>query len=267
MLVAGRIQFALLHFLNPDFSSVSDAANNLTPEGFTPFAQLGNATVIHGDCRLVTPKLATVDLLLTDPPYGTEVEGDGYGRRQNYGGVGRKIAGDSDLRALAAVLAMVNSSKAAVFASPKRTHEVGTLMELMGWEVVHQFVWDKGQPGLGGGIRYQHENILIATRGKWGGGCGISSVLRVMSDARGGIHPHAKPVALMGMLLDYCNAESVFDPFMGTGATLVAAKQRGITSLGTDLEQVYCGHAAKTLAQEDLLLSKPTPVQEELIIT
>lgn len=230
-----------------------------------PFFKEGDSEIHSGDSVKLIPWLECGDTLVSDPPYGTEVEADGYGRRQNYGGVGRKIAGDSDLRAFAAVMAMVTCSKAAVFASPKREHEVVLLLELIGWEVVHQAVWDKGIPGLGGGIRYQHECILFATRGKWSGACGMSSVLRVTSDSRGGIHPHAKPVALMGMILDYCGAKHVIDPFAGTGATLLAAKARGIRYTGIELEPDYCAHAKKQLAQEELFATVE-PVEEQTLL-
>lgn len=64
-------------------------------------------------------------------------------------------------------------------------------------------------------------------------------------------HPTQKPLAVMSWALSFFpGCESVFDPFMGSGTALRAAKDHGIKSVGIELEERYCEIAARRMAQE-----------------
>ncbi len=78
-------------------------------------------------------------------------------------------------------------------------------------------------------------------------------------------HPAQKPIALMSQIVAVSSrpADTVLDPFMGSGTTLVAAKRLGRKAIGIEMEEKYCEIAAKRLAQGALPLSigpdEPSP--------
>jgi site-specific DNA-methyltransferase (adenine-specific) len=65
------------------------------------------------------------------------------------------------------------------------------------------------------------------------------------------VHPTQKPLALMNWVLSlYPSCNTILDPFMGSGTTLVAAKNLDRKAIGIEIEEKYCEIAAKRLAQE-----------------
>ena len=68
-------------------------------------------------------------------------------------------------------------------------------------------------------------------------------------------HPTMKPIALMQWCLGFLpDAETILDPFMGSGTTLRAAKDLRRKAIGIELEEKYCEIAVKRLRQEVLPL-------------
>jgi DNA modification methylase len=69
-------------------------------------------------------------------------------------------------------------------------------------------------------------------------------------------HPTQKPLSLMKWCMSQAIVtgrmplESVVDPYMGSGTTLIASKQFGVKAVGVDREEAYCEIAAKRLSQE-----------------
>tara|TARA_A100000172_G_scaffold26952_1_gene15827 strand:- start:1360 stop:2037 length:678 start_codon:yes stop_codon:yes gene_type:complete len=219
---------------------------------------IGDCTLYSGDCLEIIPMLYGYDAVVTDPPYGTAAVG-------SYNRAGDLILNDDDLSVVSAALAAINCNDMIVFYSPRKAAEFYTELSFVPW--YGEIVWDKKAPGMGGGLRYQHENIACAgDPSRWSGAFSIISIYR---DAQK--HPHQKPIQLMEMLLRNFNAEHILDPFMGSGSTGVACAKLGKKFIGIELDPKHfdtaCSRIEEAYKQRDLFVAPPAaPVQEGLAL-
>lgn len=221
-----------------------------------PYYQDDLVTIYHGDCLEIDVWLEA-DVLITDPPYGTQfTEANprgGYGRRQDAlgrgsrhapatPGMGAWIANDATTETRDRVIERWGIKPKAVFGSPRAVDPPG--------EWADRLVWDKKRLGMNGGPwRYQHETIFVSA-GFVRTSNEASSILRYFPDQS--IHIHAKPVGLMSHLVATAPPGVIADPFMGSGSTLVAAKSLGRKAIGVEIEEKYCEIAAKRCGQDYL---------------
>ena len=83
-------------------------------------------------------------------------------------------------------------------------------------------------------------------------------------------HPNQKPLRTISQMLAAFSREDaiVLDPFMGSGTTLVAARNLGRRAIGIEIEEHYCEVAAQRLAQQvfDFTLQRPCERLEPLTL-
>lgn len=211
-----------------------------------PYYDHAGITIYHGDCREILPALGEcADVLVTDPPYGIGWTLPGYNGGRAHDG----IANDDDLAARDWVLGALSHLPQIVFGSP-----VAPLPK----DVKQVLVWakpdDAGIFGSIGGWRRDWEAIYLL--GPWPPApAQRSAILKTKQGTAtylNGQHPHAKPVPLIRQLIATAPPGMVVDPFMGSGTTLVAAKESGRQAIGIEIEERYCEIAAKRLSQEVL---------------
>ena len=63
-------------------------------------------------------------------------------------------------------------------------------------------------------------------------------------------HPTPKPVGLMERLIGRCPPGVIADPFAGSGATLLAARNLGREVIAVEIEEKYCEGMALRLSQQ-----------------
>ncbi len=131
-------------------------------------------------------------------------------------------------------------------------------IESAGFRYQSLVVWKKPSAGLGTGFRAQHELAMHFANGTpryhSSSHGNVLEAKRVHSSSRQ--HQTEKPVDLITKILEVVSQpeDVILDPFMGSGTTLVAAKQNGRKAVGIELDERYCEIAVNRLRQGVLSL-------------
>jgi site-specific DNA-methyltransferase (adenine-specific) len=233
----------------------------------TPYYQDSKSgiTIWHGECQEILPTVGKVDLCLADPPYGTGFSFDyvkGFKRKANgwWKNTDRsvqrrhkQVKGD-DKPFDPSLLLSVKSRAKILWGG---NWYAARLPDSGGW-----LIWDKrnGKRDVSG-MDWPMSEAELA----WSN---IGKGARVFRHTWHGLirdselgqhwHPTQKPVALMAWCIQAANTRGlILDPYMGSGSTLVAAKQLGLPAIGIECDEPYCEIAAKRLSQEYLPLTQP----------
>ena len=216
-----------------------------------PYYEHGGITIYHGDCTKIVGAMRVVGLLLTDPPYGIDLQehATATGRTDRVGH-DWGIAGDKDQSIGSSVLASLVDMPAIVFASPRKPWP-GEWRQFL--------VWDKG-PAVGGGgdiktcWKFSWELIQVARTGVLSGNRDSSVLSFHIQRDDFKYHPAQKPTSLLRYLIGKAAGpdDVIVDPFTGSGSTLRAAKDMGRKAIGIEIEEKYCEIAANRLRQEVL---------------
>jgi site-specific DNA-methyltransferase (adenine-specific) len=220
-----------------------------------PYYEQDGITIYHADCSDIIPHVhpTSVDLLLTDPPYGIGVKTD-------YAKAGRGVPSDNSTHVGRQRKSSANTyppvhgddtpfdprpllvfGKVALFGA---NHFANHLPPSRSW-----LVWDRKSgrsatadaeliwTNLGGTVR--------TYRYAWNG------VIRDGEKDTHGYHPTQKPVALMTWIIDRWTepGDLIFDPYMGSGPIAQACYELGRRYVGVEIVEDYCRIAVKRLSQ------------------
>jgi DNA modification methylase len=256
-----------------------------------PYYDHAGITIYHGDCCEILPQLEPVDLVLTSPPYDqqrnyTQPISNWTDLMVSTFAV---LPHHNTTQLLINLGLIYRNGECQEYWQPWKTHMQINGWRFFGWYVWDQ---GDGLPGNWNGrlapscefiFHFNHESIQpekwiktqkrgpsgTGLRGKDGKTKGISSpnkcgqpfkiadsVIRIYRHMKRtgpeSDHPAVFPIKLPLYLLRCFAGETILDPFMGSGTTLVAAKELGRKAIGIEIEEKYCEIAVRRLAQEVL---------------
>lgn len=203
-----------------------------------PYYDHAGIQIFHGDCRNILPQIVA-DVLLTDPPYGLndnwhDSSSSGNGKSRLWDSVPEW---DSSRIEFDLLSDCINKCRESIVWG-------GNYYPLTPsgcW-----LAWDKCQSFGGAEFELAWTNLKKANRifrlSR------IDAYVNCTNEVK--MHPAQKPIQLMRWCISHVCAGIVLDAFMGSGTTLLAAKQTGRSAIGIEIEERYCEIAAKRLSQE-----------------
>lgn len=222
---------------------------------------IGDATLYHGKSEELLELVGKVDAVVTDPPYGILNLQDGTSSATRKSA---RQAGSGKLKNR-----ILNTSKIEWDIAP--TPEMFDALRAMSNDQIFWggnyfplppcrgiLVWDKEQPWQ------NFSQVEIA----W---TSINRPAALYKKTNAGVvmtkeHPTQKPVGLMAWCLNFLpEAISIFDPYLGSGTTGVAAIQMGRKFIGIERDERYFDIACKRIEQavSQGQLFAPAPIQQK----
>jgi DNA modification methylase len=206
-----------------------------------PYYDDGKGIVLYcGDAHSILPAMPNVDICLTDPPYGI-----GEARGKNKSRTNLAVA--------------VDYGSSSWDDSPVADNLIELCRKKSRWQIIFGgnfytlppsscwLVWDK----MNGANDFADAELAWTNLPKavrmihlrWNG------MIREGHEPR--YHPTQKPLKVIAWAISQAPKECgvILDPFMGSGTTLVAAKQLGRRAIGIEIESKYCDIAVKRIEQ------------------
>ena len=202
----------------------------------------GDVEFLMGDVR--------AEMLFTDPPYNT---GKSWNGLQSFRGHQRvKNDNRSDWEVwVSSGLAMWMQKALDDFAGYWWFGNVANprcLIEALGLKIRGTLVWVKEHFNVGrADYHARFERCQYFSRGErgWNGARDQGDVRFANRVEEKRLHPTQKPVSLCCGLIENHECKLVFDPFLGSGTTLIACEQLGRTAYAMEIEPEYCDIAVK----------------------
>ena len=193
----------------------------------------------------------TIDLLLTDPPYGVN-----YSQKNEFlnkwdkgNRVQRDIKNDEieDIENFCAeflnIIPFSQYNICYVFMGGQKLHHLRTAFDKSNLKFSQYLIWNKNNHVLGRNDYYpKHEFICYGWKNKHKFyGSSSTTVLDFDKPLKSDLHPTMKPVALLEKLINDGSLpnQNVYEPFLGSGSTLIACEKTNRKCLGIELEPHY----------------------------
>ncbi len=213
---------------------------------------LGKHRLLCDDCRSPDAfarlfENERCDLVITDPPYCS----GGFQEAGKAAGTFGNIASDNlSTRGYIALMrewiATANPQIAYIFTDWRMWITLYDVVESSGLPVRGMLVWAKESAGLGSLWRAQHELVMFSSREGTRRIKGRPSFGNILTAKRtGNIHHYTeKPIDLLVTLIKGDQASGrrglIYDPFAGSGSTMIAAEQARRQARCMEIEPAFC---------------------------
>jgi DNA modification methylase len=217
----------------------------------------GAHRIACGDCtdaKAVPALLAGIaaNLMVTDPPYGVDYD-PAWRHRLGINKSARRAKVRNDTQAdWGATWALFGGDIAYVWHSALHATTVAESLRRQGFDIRAQIIWAKERLVLGrGDYHWQHEPCWYAVRttGQWTGDRKQTTLWNIPSGNQDCDTSHStqKPVECMRRPLQNNSSpgQAVYDPFLGSGTTLIAAETTGRVCLAMELEPAFVDLAVR----------------------
>lgn len=234
---------------------------------------IGDCRLILADCMDVLPTLTDYDVMITDPPYLFQATGGGIGARRDY----IKTIEAKDINDGFDFSLLPLDKSWACFCSKRQLVE---LLQIANNQIKKKWsliTWNKPDPTpLCGGNYLPDTEYLVhshVTGGIYGAYADKSRFIVCSNESGKSVpHPTAKPLPVMQKIVSTASApaQTILDPFMGSGTTGVACVKLGRKFIGIEREPEYfeiaCKRIREAYAQPDMFVEPPKQMKQDTLL-
>jgi DNA modification methylase len=188
---------------------------------------------------------AKPNLMVTDPPYGVNYDATARRSLQSANcNPAHGIVSNDDNADWTLAWRLFSGNVAYVWHAGNKAAIVAKSLENIGLEIRAQIVWGKTKFVIGRGHYHgQHESCWYAVRenGNWQGSRNESTLWTIDHRKSETGHSTQKPIECMRrpILNNSAEGDAVYDPFLGSGTTLIAAEQTNRKCFGMEISPAY----------------------------
>ena len=228
---------------------------------------ISNPNVLCGNCIEEMSKMQgeSIDLILTDPPFGIDLgKSQKFSDQKTYEDDRYTVFDMLDKAIQQCYRVLKQDRHMLIFFAEEFYSDVKSLLEKHGfWVHPLPLIWEKGSgsyPSQSTTFVHSYESFFHVMKGKRklnGFPRDVFPYKRVPPDKK--IHPTEKPTDMLRDLINLTTlaGEIVLDPFAGSGATIIAARETNRQGIGIELDPVYHEKIVKRLEEtKDLNLEE-----------
>lgn len=180
-------------------------------------------------------------LMVTDPPYGVEYDGGEVNEKKR-----ETLAGDTNADMYEAAFANCPSDVAYAWFAGSKALPVYTASIQNGFVPRVLLIWNKlnaHYAAPSAHYKQRHEPCLYSVRkgrsAKWCGDMTMPTVWDIDQPSKNEYHPTQKPIECMARPIRNHDAAEVYEPFSGSGTTIIACEQLGRKCYAIEIEPRY----------------------------